>query len=184
MTSLLEERISMTLEEFLALPERDEHGNHFELDEGELVIVSPVGRPHGRRVARISHYLIDLLGEDCYEVVAGETGILMAIDPKPIIRGMDIAVLRLSGESESGMVRVAPLLIVEVISPSNDPVDLEKKRRQYQKFGVSETWFVYEDTKTIHVCRGTDSTIDVYAWPNEFYCRSLELTIDTRELFR
>lgn len=184
MTGLLEERRMMTLEEFLALPEQDENGNHFELDEGELITLSPVGAPHARRVVKISSYLDRRLDTEVYDVLAGQAGIIMAVSPKAIVRGIDIAVLHKKNTPGRGMLRTAPLLAVEVISPGNDPIDMERKRRQYQQFGVAEIWFVYEETKTIHVCRGTDSTIKVYAWPDEFHCRSLDMKIDTRELFR
>ena len=184
MTGLLEERRTMTLEEFLALPEQDEQGNHFELDEGELIILSPVGAPHARRVTAISAYLFQLLDAATYDVLTGEAGILLAYNPRPIVRGMDIAVLYKQDTPERGMVRTPPLLIVEVISPGNSPIDLERKRRQYLEFGTQEVWFVYEETKTIHVCRGTEPTIEVYAAPETFRCRPLNTTMETAELFR
>lgn len=184
MTGVLEERTTMNLAEFLALPEQDEHGNHFELDEGDLVILSPTGYPYGRRVVKISSYLDHRVDSTKLEVVAGEVAILMALDPKATVRGMDVAVVRKEDSPAKGMLRKPPLLIVEVISESNSPVDLERKRKQYREFGTEETWFVYEETQTIHVCSGTDPTIKVYAPPQEFYCRSLELAIDTREIFR
>ncbi len=184
MIGLLAGRMTLTLEEFLALPEMDENGNHFELDEGELITLSPTGYPHGRRVAMITGYLLRSIDLATYDVVAGEVGILMALDPKATVRGMDVAVALKENAPVKGMLRKSPLLIVEVISESNSPVDLERKRRQYQEFGTEEIWFVYEEIKTIHVCRGTDSMIEVHECPNEFYCRSLNAAIDTRELFR
>lgn len=184
MTGLLEERRTMTLEEFLALPEEDEQGNHFELDEGELVTLSPTGAPHARRVVKICSYLDRCLDPEIYDVLAGEAGIIMAVAPKPIVRGIDIAVLWKKDTPARGMLRTAPLLAVEVISPGNDPIDIERKRRQYQQFDVAEVWFVYEETKTIHVSRGTDTTIDIYTPPDKFDCRPLNTTINTGELFR
>lgn len=184
MTGLLEERKTMTLEEFLALPELDENGNHFELDEGELITLSPVGRTHGRRVTKISSYLDRALDEAIYEVVCGEVGILMALDPKATVRGMDVAVLRKTEHPEKGMVRSAPFLIVEVISPSNNPVDLEKKRKQYQEFGVEEVWFVYEDFKCLYVYRRQQGTVAIHECPAQFESSLDGLMVDTRELFR
>ena len=184
MTGLIEERITMTLEEFLALPETDENGNHFELDEGELVTLSPVGRPHGRRVIKIGSYLDRILDEATYEVVGRKVGILMALDPKATVRGMDIAVLQKTAQPEKGMVRLAPLLIVEVISPGNNPVDLDKKRKQYQEFGVEEVWFVYEDTKCVYAYRRQRGEVSIYEWPAQFESSLDNLMIDTRELFR
>ncbi len=184
MTELVQERVTMTLEEFLQLPEQDEQGNHFELDEGELIILSPVGRPHGRRVVKISSYLDRILNDKVYDVIAGEVGILMALDPKPTVRGMDVAVLYLEEKPKAGMVRSAPLLIVEVISPGNNPIDLERKRKQYQAFGVKEIWFVYDETKSIYSYRTGQTGVSIHEWPAQFPSSLDNLTIDTRELFR
>lgn len=178
------ERITMTLEEFLALPEQDEHGNHFELDEGELVVLSPVGAPHARRVTAISAYLFDNLDSNTYDVLTGEAGILMAYNPRPVVRGMDVAVLYKQDTPGSGMVRTPPLLIVEVVSPGNNPVDLERKRRQYQKFGVQEIWFVYEETQSIHLYGAQATSIDVYERPQSFHSVALDRIVDTTVLFR
>lgn len=182
------ERITMTLEEFLALPEQDESGNHFELDEGELITLSPTGAPHARRVAEISWYLRGHLDREAFDVLAGEAGILMAYNPSPIVRGMDIAVLYKQNTPERGMVRTPPLLIVEVISPGNNPVDLERKRRQYQRFGVEEIWFLYEDTKTVYVY-SSKSTVNIYEYsltdsPQSFQSHALSTKINLEELFR
>ncbi len=184
MTSALGERTTLTLEEFLQLPEQDENGNHFELDEGELITLSPVGRSHGRRVVKISSYLDRLLEGTEWEVVAGEVGILMTLDQKPTVRGMDIAVLEKIAGSSKGVVRSAPLLIVEVVLPSNDPIDLDRKHKQYQEFGVEEVWFVYDDTKSVYVYRAQCSGVSLFEWPGQFPSSLNNLTIDTRELFR
>lgn len=179
---LYPERITMTLEEFLALPEQDEQGNHFELNEGELITLSPTGYPHGRRVGKISSYLDHLLDEATYDVVVGEVGIILKLDPGATVRGMDVAVMYRRDAPARGMVRTPPLLIVEVISPGNDPVDLEKKRRQYQQFGVPEIWFVYQDTRCVYVYRDDKPNFFIAEAP--FYSSSLGIEIDTRELFR
>jgi len=52
MAAAFPERTPMALEEFLALPEQDENGNRFELDEGELTTLSPMGAPHARCVTK------------------------------------------------------------------------------------------------------------------------------------
>lgn len=178
------ERIMMTLDEFLALPEQDENGNHFELDEGELITLSPTGAPHARRVTKISSYLDRLLDSATYEVLTGEAGILMALEPKPVVRGMDVTVLYAKDMPAKGMLRKAPLLVVEVVSPGNDPIDLERKRKQYQDFGTEEIWFVYEETKSIYVYGGSGTPVELYECPGEFQSRALGVKIATGELFR
>lgn len=182
MTSLSAEPVTMTLEAFLQFSEQHEDGNHYELDEGELITLSPTGYPHARRIMVIGSYLFRRLDQNVYDVIGGEAGIILALDPKPTVRGMDIAVLRRPEQRPQGMVREAPLLIVEVVSPSNTSVDLERKRKQYQDFGVPEIWFVYEETQSIYVYRQETHKIFRCEPPDTFES-SLGFTIETKELF-
>lgn len=91
------ERTTLTLDEFLALPEHDENGNFFELSEGKLLKVSPTGYPHARRMAVIAGVLFQVLDRTKYDIVGGEASILMAGDPKATVRGMDLAVVLKEG---------------------------------------------------------------------------------------
>jgi Uma2 family endonuclease len=145
------------LEEFMKLPDFEEDGTHYELDEGELVALSPSAGPHGRRIDRIYRYLIKVLPEELYDILPGEVGFIMGYDPKPTVRGADLAVLRHRDEYAEGMLREPALLIVEVVSPSNTPDDIERKRMQYLEFGVQEVWVVYEKAKTVHVFTGSEA---------------------------
>lgn len=182
MTSLLTEPVTMTLEAFLQFCDREDDGNLYELDEGALVTLCPTGYPHGRRVIIIGAYLFQHLDRNVYDVIGGEAGIIMALDPEATVRGMDIAVLHRPEHRPKGMLREAPLLIVEVISPSNTSVDLERKRKQYQDFGVAEIWFVYEETQSVHIYRRGTSEVFLCEFPGTFDS-SLGLTVETKELF-
>ncbi len=183
MTSLLVESTPMTLEEFLKFSEGEDNGSHYELDEGELITLPATGYKHGRRVSEINIYLGQHLDRAQYDIVVGETGLIMALDPKPTVRGMDIAVLHKPAEQPQGMLRSAPLLIVEVVSPGNNPLELDKKRKQYQDFGVAELWFVYEDNQTVYVYRKDKPEFFICEAPGIFVSSSLGLTIETKGLF-
>lgn len=145
---------TFTLEEFLALPEQEEDGTHYELDEGELVRLSATGKRHSRRIDKIYRYLAKYLPEEQWDILPGELGFIMAGDPKPTVRGADLAVMPHQEEVPEGMSREPAHLIVEVVSPRNTPDDIERKRIQYLKFGVQEVWVVYEKARTIHVSLG------------------------------
>ena len=106
------ERTTLTLDEFLALPEHDEDGNLFELSEGKLLKVSPTGYPHARRIIEIGMVLGEKLDRKKYDVIGGEAGIIMAGDPKATVRGMDLAVVPKENAVPQGILRTAPLLIV------------------------------------------------------------------------
>lgn len=182
MTSLFAEPVTMSLQAFLEFSENQDDGNQYELDEGELITLSPTGYPHGRRIMVIGAYLSSLLDRKVYDVIGGEAGIIMAIDPKPTVRGMDIAVLHRPKKQPKGMLREPPLLIVEVVSPGNTSVDLERKRKQYRDFGVEEVWFVYEETQSIHVYRRAKPEFFICENPSAFQS-ILGLTIETKDLF-
>jgi len=177
------ERTTLTLDEFLALPEHDENGSLFELSEGKLLKVSPTGYPHARRIIEIGLVLREKLDRRKYDVVGGEAGIIMAGDPKATVRGMDLAVVPKKDAVPQGLLRTAPVLIVEVLSPSNETEDMEQKRKQYLDFGVPEVWFVYERTKTIHIY-GPHSQARIVTYPEKLESAALNLTFATEDLFQ
>jgi Uma2 family endonuclease len=142
---------TLSLEEFLKLPEQEEDGTHYELDEGELVRLSPTGKPRAYRLDKIFRYLIQQLPEEEWDILPGELGFILSGNPKPTVRGADLAVMPHQEEIPEGMSREPAHLIVEVVSPSKAPDDIERKRLQYLKFGVQEVWIVYEKARTMHV---------------------------------
>jgi Uma2 family endonuclease len=146
---------TISLEEFLKLPDQEEDGTHYELDEGELVRLSPTGKTHAHRIDRIYRYLIKHLPEEHWDILPGELGFIMGGNPKPIVRGADLAVMPHQEQLQEGMSREPAHLIVEVVSPSNQPDDVERKRVQYLNFGVQEVWIVYEKARTMHVYLNT-----------------------------
>ena len=86
---------SLTLEQFLALPERASDGSHYELSEGELIALSPAGYRHGLIVINIAHVLRSTLDRTKFLVVGGKTGFLL--DPtnnSATARGADVAITR------------------------------------------------------------------------------------------
>jgi Uma2 family endonuclease len=48
-----------------------------------------------------------------------------------------------------GDVEAPPERAIEIVSPESVERDYEKKRKQYQRFGVSEYWIIDEEEKTI-----------------------------------
>jgi len=46
-----------------------------------------------------------------------------------------------------------PDLIIEIISPSNDPRELQKKFKLYQTLEVKEYWLIYPETETVSIFR-------------------------------
>lgn len=147
-------RTTLTLDQFRELPERED-GTNYELSQGELITLPPPGYSHGALMARIGALLLNSLDPKEYIVVAGDAGFLL--DPNPeaaTVRGADVAVNRRTDVGEDlprGWFPGAPLLAVEVVSPSNTAKDMHLKVKQYLEAGALEVWLVYPDTQTIYI---------------------------------
>lgn len=70
------------------------------------------------------------------------------------MRGADVAVNTresVGKDLPSGCFPGAPLLAVEVVSPSNSTRDMRLKVEQYIEAGAREVWLVYAEKRTVHV---------------------------------
>ena len=147
-------RTTLTLDQFAALPERQD-GTHYELSQGELITLPPPGYRHGVLIMRIGGAIQNALDPKEYIVAAGDTGFVLDPDPEaPTVRGADIAVHRrsdLGGDIPKGWFPGAPMLAVEVVSPGNTAADMQLKVQQYLEAGALEIWLVYPDTRTAYV---------------------------------
>jgi Uma2 family endonuclease len=140
-----------TAEELDRLPQ----GWRYEIDEGELVIMTPAGHRHARLVARITSLLNSFVTEHhAGEVVSGEVGVYLQDEPETL-RGVDIAFFspERAGqiEDEIGCVRVPPDLAVEVHDPSEP--DIRRKVEQYLRAGVRSVWVVEPEKSTLTLHR-------------------------------
>ncbi len=145
---------TLTLDEFLALPERESDGTHYELSEGELIKLSPAGYRHGVVVMNVGGILRATLDRKQYLIAGGEVGFILKAEPgSATIRGADVAVSKREsvGDPPSGFLPQAPLLAVEVVSPGNTAADLERKIDQYLGAGAGEVWLLYPDSRKLHV---------------------------------
>ena len=74
-------------------------------------------------------------------------------DPE-LIRRPDIsfvATARLSGVAEEGHIKIAPDLVVEVISPNDKVYELEEKLQNYRSAGVKLIWIVNPKHRWVRV---------------------------------
>ncbi len=92
------------------------------------------------------------------EVLVGDVGFVLELPHDPErVRGPDIAVVRTErlpgGRVPQGFLRGAPDLAVEVMSPSDNLVELQRKVRDYLEAGARLVWVVAPDARTATVCR-------------------------------
>lgn len=137
-----------TADELCRLPK----GWRYEIDDGELVIMSPGGRRHGRTVIRIAYLLESFVSANRLgEVDGGEFGVFVRRGPLQVLRGIDVAfygaerLLQLG--DEEGFADVVPDLAVEVHLP--DERDMQRKVDQYLAAGVRSVWVVDPRKRTL-----------------------------------
>jgi Uma2 family endonuclease len=139
----------VTWEEFLQLQD-PEGGKHYELHDGEVVLVPPA-RP-------IHIYIQSFLLEWLTTAAAGKGRAAMEFPYRPAANLQfwyaDVAYLShedwklMRGQEYSVY---APLLVVEVLSPSNRPGKIQRQRVVALSAGTREFWIVDPDKRTIEV---------------------------------
>jgi Uma2 family endonuclease len=130
----------------------------FEIIDGRLVFMSPVGRPHaliGSRLDRIlGGYVHD---HQLGEVYVGEIGIWIRRNPDTA-RAADLAFVaaaRLAKLSREGYLNIAPDLVIEIMSPDDRWSEVKKKLRDYFSIGVKLAWVIDAETRTVTTYRSS-----------------------------
>ncbi len=148
----------VTVEQLLALPE---DGSERELIRGQLreKPMTRRNRFHSLAVARIAHLLqswLDLATDVQGEVHAGEVGVILRSNPDTVV-GIDVALfsaaLIASQTNETTLVQGAPILAVEVLSPSDRLEEIREKVLEYLAVGVALVWIVDPYFQTVQVHR-------------------------------
>ena len=149
----------VTAEELERMPNSDEY--RYELVEGRLIRMSPVGFDHGRIVARLLFLLQRHLQDAPAGVVATEVGFKLASNPDTV-RGPDIAFLsndRLPSRGTRGFLQDPPDAVVEVLSPDDRPFEMRLKISEYLATGVDVTIVVDPGKETVTVYRPAASPV-------------------------
>jgi Uma2 family endonuclease len=130
-----------------------------ELVDGEVVEMTPVGGIHGRITGRVYRRLSGYVDEHGgAEVVVGDVGFVLGVPGDPErVRAPDVAVISTGrlpdGRLPQGFIRGAPDLAVEVLSPNDDPVEIQQKVRDYLEAGGRLVWVIAPRAKTVTVYR-------------------------------
>ncbi len=140
----------LTADEFFRLPDP---GRPAELVRGEIVMMNLPGARHGHVCANISFELRSFL--DAHPqgtVLTNDAGIVTKRDPDSV-RGADVAFYSYGriarGEMPVGYPRVAPELVFEVLSPSDEWAEALAKVAEYLKAGVVTVCLVDPETETV-----------------------------------
>jgi Uma2 family endonuclease len=136
----------LTIEEFLRLPQKDVW---YELVEGELVPMSPGMLPHN--IVRDNALVIlrgFLAGRKLGIVVSEQCFHLF----RNTVRIPDLAVI-FSGRnlSPDRPIEGGPDLVIEVVSPTNTPREIDQRISDYFAAGCKRTWVLYPAYREVYI---------------------------------
>jgi Uma2 family endonuclease len=139
----------ITLEEFMARPDREDDQRE-ELIEGE-VLVSPSPKFwHAAIVQRLRVQLAALESKRHGFVITNDFACILGKMSMPAPDLAAVSIERANqAEDSDGWLDGSPELVIEVASPSNRK--LQRKAILYLEHGAEQVWIVYRKTKTITV---------------------------------
>lgn len=153
------DRRRMTLKEFLTYD--DGTNTRYELVDGVLVEMSLGTGKHGRAIHRLAKRLeaaAENLGTD-WLAIPGLVGVETDVPGKTDhVRIPDItmlpepqwdAIADRPGSATIFLDESAPIVVVEVLSPSTRSIDLTEKRAEYIKRGIPEYWIINPISRAI-----------------------------------
>lgn len=141
----------ITVDEFEA-----SHGEErVELVDGVIVPMTPASYGPSRITGRIAIRLgMHVLPRKLGDVLSAEAGFVLFPDRETVL-APDVAFVRAGrepqGEAQWHFARIAPDLVVEVLSPSDRKHDMQAKVAMYQEAGVPLVWVVDPQAKTVTV---------------------------------
>ena len=110
----------------------------YELIDGTLIVTPAPSWRHQRAVARLLRTLMDAAPDGGLEVLAAPFDVRLADDT---VLQPDVLVCHVTDLTQRNL-PVAPLLAIEVLSPSTRLVDLNLKRARYEAAGCDSYWAV------------------------------------------
>ena len=152
----------VTAEELERFPDDD---YRYELVEGRVIRMSPVGFKHGRIVMRLGARLLGHVEKLSLGQVVTEVGFKLASNPDTV-RGPDLAFVRqrrISSHELRGFWNGPPDLVIEVLSPDDPAPKIRAKIEEYLASGVSAIVVVDPDEHTIKVHRPSAPTLTLTA---------------------
>ena len=164
--------------------ERQPRDYRYELIEGRVVRMSPVGFEHGQIVTRLLILIQQHLERQAVGVVFAEVGFKLASHPDTV-RAPDVAFVRrerIPSPAPKGFFHGPPDLAVEVRSPNERSADMRAKVSEYLSGGVSLVVVVDPDDRSVTCHRQraqpvmvrTDDRLDLGDVITGFTCRVSE----------
>ena len=142
----------VTADELLRLSSK----GRYELIKGELIEMSPPGFEHGAIANQLAFFITGhALRQNLGRVLAAETGFRLSRNPDTV-RAPDVAFVakeHLPAKPPKGYADFMPDLVAEVVSPSDDPDDVQAKMKEWLDAGVRLVLVVYPGSRQVAVYR-------------------------------
>jgi Uma2 family endonuclease len=145
-------RTLLSIEQFEGLPEPEV--GRYELDQGELIYVSPNDLRHNRVRDKLYIPLREHVARHRLGEATAET--LFEFAPATVM-APDIALIatdQMRNVNPDGVLKLVPRLVVEVLSPSNTPEEMRRKIRLYKKAEVIAIWVLDPFQRKAYIHRG------------------------------
>jgi len=129
----------------------EQHSGSAELIHGEIIEMSPTGFEHGRSCSRIDRLLGRWSEGKPFDVLTCDPGFIWN---ESTVRAPDVAVVtaeQVARAPARGFIPFAPVLVVEVVSPSDAWSDVKEKVQGWLAFGVVMVWVVDPQTRSAEV---------------------------------
>lgn len=148
---------TLTPDALLELP-KPSNGKHYELSDGDLILVGNAGALH----ELIKTTVFELLTEYRLRTRSGrafaETQFALRSDRARIPDVAWVSAERLTEIPRGNQaISIAPDIAIEIISDSEQPHYTERKLRDYMDAGV-EVWQIYPASATVTIWRGNQNT--------------------------
>lgn len=161
-------------------PEFD--GKRVELWEGEILEMPPASVPHNLIAMRLNNLLHSLRDhDDSLHALPHGSGVRIADDTMLI---PDAGLIRIDPSVNEAIFNHAPEIAVEIVSPSNKPAELIRKRSLYFQGGSEQVWMLHPEgcMAEVFLRDGTVRLFDNCPIVGEGIASGL--VIDLKELFR
>lgn len=169
----------LTVADFLATSWPDAHRH--QLIEGHVLAMAPPARAHASLVATLSHAIERVLTDDCCEVLT-DVG-LAPLTREHTCYEVDLLVTCEAAEPRQRLIR-APVLLVEVLSPSTAAIDRQHKLPDYrQLLSAREIALIDSERMLVELHRryeGDHWSVEVLHAPTDvlhFECFDLDITL-------
>jgi Uma2 family endonuclease len=147
----------MTITHLITADELEAMGSdaRFELIQGVLHEMSPSSFPSSRVLSKIGVLLYNFVdAQQLGEVTFAEAGFVLEANPDTVV-APDVAFVRGSrlhlAPRQRGFFPAPPDLIVEVISPADEPADIRRKQALYDRVGIPMVWWIDPERRTAMV---------------------------------